>query len=159
VILLVSVTLVVGTSLSVALSSTADQVGGPTPAAAFSHEFAENGDGDDEVVLTLTHGSTLDASRVILVASKPVDLGGPDNPPNGGYATRAEKLTEGGDQVGIGPTWKSGESIRFGANGDLEGTTVRLVWNPVEIKKDDAGGREPSSVVGEESSIIYEATF
>lgn len=52
-----------------------------------------------------------------------------------------------------------GKSIRFGANGDLEDTGIRIAWNPVAMRKAPDVRTDPASVVGEESFVIYERTF
>jgi hypothetical protein len=67
-------------------------------------------------------------------------------------------VTEGNDQVQIGETWEAGESIHLSRDGELEGVTIRLVWNPVEVDKDGAGGRDPSEVVGEDSYVLLRFT-
>jgi len=157
-ILMVALVVLLGTTLFVAFGTLADVVAEP-PTAAFDHQKAENGASDDVVTVTLAHGDSLRTDRLLLVASKPVDLGGSDTAPNPSYATVGEKLSEGDDQVGVGDTWNVGESIRFGANGDLEGVTIRLVWNPTEVDKDGAGGREPSELVGEDAHVLLRFTI
>jgi hypothetical protein len=155
---MVSVVVLLGATLSVAFGTTVDTVQNPPPTATFEHQKFENGADDDTVEIVLTGGESLRADQLLLVASKPVDLGGPDTPPNGDYATTGEKLTEGNDQTGIGRMWEAGEPILLGANGDLEGVTIRLVWNPIEVDKDGAGGTEPSEVIGESSHVLLRFT-
>lgn len=157
-ILMVAVVVLLGATLSVAFGETVTKAQNPPPTATFEHEKIENGANSDTVELVLTGGESLEADRLLLVASKPVDLGGSSTPPNPGYATTGEKLTEGSDQVEIGSVWEAGESILFGANGDLEAVTVRLVWNPIEVHKDGAGGTEPSDVIGENSHVLLKFT-
>jgi FlaG/FlaF family flagellin (archaellin) len=161
-VLLIAIILIVAGAVGHTFYDTIADGQQPAPQVAFEYDHHENGANDDTVTLTHTGGDVLMADRLILIASKPVDLGGPDESdpkPNPGYATVGEKLTEGNDQTGIGEQWSTGESIIFGAAGDLEGTTVRLVWNPVEIDKDGFNGKRPSGVVGEDSYILYKFTI
>jgi FlaG/FlaF family flagellin (archaellin) len=158
VMLMVAVALVLGVTLSAAFGATASELRNPPPTATFEHTKTENGADSDTVELTLTGGERLRADRLLLVATTPVDLGGSETPPNPGYATVGEKLTEGDDQTEIGSTWDVGETVLFGAGGDLEGETIRLVWNPVEVEKDGANGREPSDVIGENSHVLLKFT-
>lgn len=157
-ILLVATVVLLGATLSVAFGETVGKAQNPPPTATFEHQKLENGADADTVEIVLTGGEPLAANQLLLVASKPVDLGGSATPPNAEYATVGEKLTEGDDQVEIGSVWETGESVLFGANGDLEGVTVRLVWNPVEVDKDGANGKKPSDVIGENSHVLLKFT-
>jgi len=138
----------------------------PGPTATFEFELTEDADGNDLLLVTHTAGDSIPLDRLLLAAEKPVDLGGADNAPSQGYATTGEKLDEGDGQVGIGETWESGETIEVLAGDyddspsadELEGVTLRLVWNPREVDKDDQGGKAPSSVVGESSVVLFRHT-
>ena len=140
----------------------------PGPTATFEFELTEDGDGNDLLLVTHTAGDSLPLDRLLLVAEKPVDLGGSNNDPSQGYATTGEKLDEGDGQpqVGIGETWESGETIEVLAGNyddspradELDGVTLRLVWNPKEVDKDDQNGKAPSNVVGESSVVLFRYT-
>jgi FlaG/FlaF family flagellin (archaellin) len=136
----------------------------PGPTATFEFELTEDDDGNDLLLVTHTAGDSIPLDRLLLAAEKPVDLGGSNNAPSQGYATTGEKLDEGDGQVGVGETWESGETIEvlagdYGPGADeLDGVTLRLVWNPREVDKDDQGGKAPSSVVGESSVVLFKHT-
>jgi hypothetical protein len=40
----------------------------------------------------------------------------------------------------------------------LEGVTIRLVWNPTEVDKDEAGGKKPSELIGEDAHVLLRFT-
>ena len=130
----------------------------PGPSASFEQELLDEGESDERLELTLTHGDEIRADQILIVSTEPVDIGGPDTDPNGGFATVGEKLTEGNDQSGVGDYWTAGEAILLGGVGDLSGITIRVVWNPVEVEKDGQGGRAPSELIGENSVILWEHT-
>lgn len=136
----------------------------PGPTATFEFELTEDAGGNDLLLVTHTAGDSIPLDRLLLVAEQPVDLGGSNNDPSQDYATTGEKLDEGGGQVGIGETWESGETIEVLAGDydddsssadELDGVTLRLVWNPAEVDKDGQGGKAPSSVVGESSVVLF----
>jgi FlaG/FlaF family flagellin (archaellin) len=153
VILMVGAVVIVAASTSLYVSGSAD-VEPASPTVSFAYDHDERGAAPDVLRISHVEGDVLRADRVILIASEPVDLGGPDTEPKAPYATTGEKLTEGTDQTGVGDEWGAGEEILVGGAGDLGGVTVRIVWNPTEIDKDGAGGLEPSEVVGEDSYVI-----
>ena len=155
-IFMVAVVVLLGATLSVAFGATVDKPT-PSPTATFEYQKHERGTSPDEVEITLTGGEPLEAKKLMVVASEPVDLGTPGNYWSEGETT-GEKVTEGNDQVQIGETWEAGESIHLSRDGELEGVTIRLVWNPVEVDKDGAGGRDPSEVVGEDSYVLLRFT-
>jgi hypothetical protein len=159
IIFMVAVVVVLGATLTVAFGQTVDSVQNPPPTGTFEHQKSERGADKDQLKLTLTGGEALEAKRLLIVATEPVDLGRPGHFCDS-CATTGEKLTEGDDQVRIGDTWEAGESIhlRGTGTGELEGVTIRLVWNPVEVDKDDANGREPSEIVGENSHVLLKFT-
>jgi len=130
----------------------------PAPSAGFEQRLLDEDSTEERLELTLTHGDRIRADQVLIVSTEPVDIGGPDTSPNGGYATVGEKLTEGNDQSGVGDYWTAGESILLGGVGDLSGITIRVVWNPTEVQKDGQNGRAPSALIGENSAIIWEYT-
>jgi hypothetical protein len=131
----------------------------PGPSAAFEHQLLDEGEGNERLELTLTAGDGIRANQILIVSTEPVDIGGPpDTSPNGEFATVGEKLTEGDDQSGVGEYWTAGEYILLGGVGDLSGITIRVVWNPTEIKKDGSGGKDPSELIGESSVILWEHT-
>jgi FlaG/FlaF family flagellin (archaellin) len=155
-IFMVAVVVLLGATLSIAFGATVDEPT-PAPTATFDYQKHERGASPDEVEITLTGGEPLVAKKLMVVASEPVDLGTPGNYWSEGETT-GEKVTEGNDQVQIGETWNAGESIFLSRDGELEGVTVRLVWNPVEVDKDGAGGREASDVIGEDSYVLLRFT-
>lgn len=136
----------------------------PGPSASFEFELTERDDGTDLLLVTHTSGDPLQLDRLLLVAERPVDLGGSNNAPSQGYATTGEKLDEGNGQVGVGETWEAGETVEvlagdYGSGPDsLDGVTLRLVWNPKEVEKDGQNGKAPSSVVGEGSAVVFRHT-
>jgi flagellin-like protein len=156
-ILMVAVVVVLATTISVYFYGLGNTIE-PAPNAAFEQQLLDEDGPNERLEVTLTHEDGIRANRVLIVATEPVDIGGPDTDPNGGYATVGEKLTEGNDQSGVGDYWTAGETIKLGGVGDLSGITIRIVWNPTEVKKDGAGGREPSEVIGENAAVIWEHT-
>jgi FlaG/FlaF family flagellin (archaellin) len=133
----------------------------PGPTATFEFDLVQNDDGNDLLLVTHSAGEPIALDKLLLVADRPVDLGGANNDPSQTYATTGEKLDEGNGQVGIGETWEAGETIEvlagdYGSGPDeLDGVTLRLVWNPREVDKDGQGGKAPSSVVGERSAVLF----
>ena len=157
-ILMIAVVVVLATTVTVyfySISNTTE----PAPNAVFDKQLLDEGGDNERLEVTLTSGSKIRANQVLIVSTEPIDIGGPDTPPNSGFATVGEKLTEGEDQSGVGNYWTAGERIKLGREGDLSGITVRIVWNPTEIKKDDAGGQEPSELIGENAAVIWEYTI
>lgn len=159
VVMMVSIAVVLGAVVAGYAFSQREHLDDPGPAVAFETELVGDGTADEALRITHDGGDAIRANRILVVATEPVDLGSEDHAPSGGYATRGEKLTEGNDQTGVGDTWESGESILVGGVGDLEGITVRIVWNPTEVEKDDAGGEEPSELVGEHSVVLFRHTI
>lgn len=157
VLLMTAVTVIIAATVTVFVYdiSSATQ---PGPSASFEQELLDEGESDERLELTLTHGDEIRADQVLIVSTEPVDIGGPDTAPNGRFATVGEKLTEGNDQSGVGDYWTAGESILLGGVEDLSGITIRVVWNPVEVRKDGEGGRAPSELIGENSVILWEHT-
>jgi flagellin-like protein len=158
VLLMTAVAILIAATVSVFvldISETVDQSG---PTAAFEQQLLDDGSSDERLEVTLTQGDHLRADQVMIVATEPVDLGGANADPNGGYATVGEKLTEGADQTGVGEYWTSGESILIGGVGDLSEVTVHVVWNPTEVRKDGQGGKAPSDIIGESSVILWTHT-
>jgi hypothetical protein len=158
-VFMVAVVVLLGATMSVAFGA-AVNTQPPAPATTFEYQKFEDGtdDGHDMVEMTLTGGQSLEAKQLLLVASEPVDLGAPPDTFWEEGETTGEKLTEGDDQIGIGDTWEAGESIHFSKHGELEGITVRLVWNPTEVEKDGENGKAPSDVIGEDSYVILRFT-
>ena len=137
-----------------------------SPNVAISAQLVEPvGSCDDEVRLTHNGGDPIRAENLLLVTDQEVDIGSASvKSPNCGFSTTRERViegraTEGVDQAGIGETWTTGESFRFGSN-NLDGTAVKLVWNPERVA--DAG-TDQNSDFGEINSdtayILYEETF
>jgi len=157
VILMIAVAVVIAATISAAAYDITE-VTQPGPTAAFEQQLLNEDGSNERLELTLTHGDKIRADQVLIVATEPVDIGGPDTDPNGGYATIGEKLTEGDDQSGVGEYWTSGESILLGGVGDLSGTTIRVVWNPTEVQKDGENGKAPSDLIGEKSVLLWEYT-
>jgi len=157
VLLMTAVTVIIAATVTVFVYdiSSATQ---PGPSASFEQQLLDESESDERLELTLTHGDEIRADQVLIVSTEPVDIGGPDTDPNDRFATVGEKLTEGNDQSGVGDYWTAGESILLGGVGDLSGITIRVVWNPVEVQKDDRGGRDPSELIGENSVILWEHT-
>jgi flagellin-like protein len=162
---------VIGTVLLVAVAVTLSAaVGGfvlsgqdtaqRAPVVAVEHQLYQNkspSDSDDVARITFHSGDAIRADRLLVVASKPVDIAGERTAANGNYASDAERFVEsasGPPQVNVGDTWDAGEPVWISRNGDLEGVTVRIVWNPQPIE-----GQNPGTVVGEESHVIAEFTL
>lgn len=154
-ILMVAIVVVLATTISVYFYDISNTIE-PAPNAAFEQQLLDDG---ETLEVTLTHGNGIRANQILIVSTEPVDIGGPDTSPKRQFATVGEKLTEGSDQSGVGEYWTAGETIKLGGVGDLSGITIRIVWNPVEIKKDDYGGEEPSEVIGDNAAVIWEYTI
>lgn len=158
-ILMVAVVVTLAATTSAFVLDLGNEATEPGPNVVLEDRLVDNGESDERLQLTLTHGGPVRANQVMIIASQPVDLGGPDTSPNGDYATVGEKLTEGSDQTGVGTHWEVGETILIGGVGDLEGTTIRAVWTPSEIKKDGQGGKAPSEVASESGTVIWKLTI
>lgn len=155
VILMIAVAVVIAATISAAAYDI-PEVTQPGPTAAFEQQLLNEDGSNERLELTLTHGDKIRADQVLIVATEPVDIGGPDTDPNGGYATIGEKLTEGDDQSGVGEYWTSSESILLGGVGDLSDITIRVVWNPTEVQKDGLNGKAPSDLIGENYILLWE---
>ena len=133
-----------------------------SPNVAISAQLVEPvGSCDDEVRLTHNGGDPIRAENLLLLTDRNVDIGSASgvDPNCPDYSTTRERIIEGVDQAGIGETWTTGESFRFGSD-NLDGTAVKLVWNPERVA--DAG-TDQNSDFGEINSdtayILYEETF
>lgn len=91
------------------------------------HQLYQNkspSDGDDVARITFHSGEAIRADRLLLVASKPVDIAGERTAANGNYASEAERFAESAGsnppQVGVGDNWDAGEPVWISRNGDIE---------------------------------------
>jgi FlaG/FlaF family flagellin (archaellin) len=161
VVIIVGVTVVLSAAVAGFVFTQQRGLQSPGPTATFEFDLVENDEGNDLLLVTHSAGEPIALDKLLLVADRPVDLGGSNNDPNQDFATTGEKLDEGNGQVGVGETWEAGETIEvlagdYGSDPDeLDGVTLRLVWNPREVDKDDQGGEAPSSVVGESSVVLF----
>lgn len=117
----------------------------------------ENGPNHDLILPVYETGEPIETDHLAVVSTKPIDIDADRNGIAYGWTSTTESFTE---QAGnsppdaeLGNTWTAGESVWIGANGDLEGETVRIVWNSQPIQ-----GQNPGSVEGENSHVLAEYT-
>jgi FlaG/FlaF family flagellin (archaellin) len=101
-----------------------DQVSQTTPQASFSFDYELNESGTDELTIAHNGGDTVDANEVNVTVSGANNINDSKTPVNWADDT-------GDSEISAGSSLTLGSNIADG-NLDLQGATVRVVWQAAE---------------------------
>ena len=156
-ILLVAVVVVLAATVTVFALDLGESTQPKAPVIQVSHDFVPDG-GERTVAVTLEGGEAVRTDRLSVVASRPIDIGGPPGsatPADERWASSRETFTESSGsnppQVGIGDTWAAGETVYLDPRGSVTDVTIDIYWNTRPVD-----GINPGTPQGETSYRIAE---
>ncbi|WP_276260192.1 type IV pilin N-terminal domain-containing protein [Haloglomus litoreum] len=153
-VLAVAIVVMLGSVIGTFALSFGDSVQPQAPQVQVSHAVTD--DADPLIAITHESGESLAIDQLYVTASTPVDIGSATTA-NDDHASEREAFAEssGGNppQVDIGETWDAGETVYLDPEGDIEGLTVRVLWNTQPVE-----GVNPGSVEGADSYTLVEFT-
>lgn len=151
--LLVAVAVVLAGVVSIFALDFGESTQPDAPTMAVTYELVEDG-AERTVAVTHAGGDTVAADHLTVVGTADLDVGGSPSsatPADEQWASSRERFDEGGDQVGVGDTWDSGETVYVDPEGSVDDVTIRFVWSEGGVT-----GANPGRARGESSFVIAE---
>lgn len=157
IVLLVAVVVVLAGVVTVFALGMGERLEPEAPTISVSHSLVEDG---SERTVAITHegGEGVRAEHLYVTATEEIDVGGP--PGSGGatadesFASVRETFDEGGDQVDVGETWDSGETVYVDPVGSVDGVTIRFAWSEQPVQDFN-----PGTPRGGQSYVIAEVAI
>jgi flagellin-like protein len=153
-VMAVAIVVMLGSVIGMFALSFGDSVQPQAPQVQVSHAVTD--DGDPLIAISHESGESLAIDQLYVTASEPVDIGS-EAAANDAHASEREAFAEssGGNppQVDIGETWDAGETVYLDPDGDIDGITVRVLWNTQPVE-----GVNPGTVEGADSYTLIEFT-